>query len=150
MKVYLIQHAEAKREEEDPTRPLSERGIFDIKKIANFLKGKINVKKILHSGKLRAKQTAEILAEIISCEEVKEIDGLAPMDNPKIILERLNEEKDDIILVGHLPHLEKLSSILLIKEEKKIIEFKMGGIVCLERKDREEWTLQWMLIPQIL
>ncbi len=34
MFLYLVQHAEAKREEEDPLRPLSENGLRDIKKVA--------------------------------------------------------------------------------------------------------------------
>ncbi|MCW3975868.1 MAG: histidine phosphatase family protein, partial [Candidatus Bathyarchaeota archaeon] len=77
MKLYLVQHAGAKKEEEDPVRPLSEKGWRDIDKILNFLKGKgIGVSKIFHSEKLRAKQTAEKLGEAInSSDGIIETDG---------------------------------------------------------------------------
>ncbi|MCZ2845213.1 MAG: histidine phosphatase family protein [Candidatus Bathyarchaeota archaeon] len=72
MKLYLVQHAEAKQEEEDPARPLSEKGWENLDKISDFLKGKdIKVSKIFHSGKLRAKQTAEKLSEAIDSSRAR-------------------------------------------------------------------------------
>ena len=154
MKLYLVQHAEAKREEEDPARPLSEKGWKDIKKkIADFLKGKgIKVSKILHSGKLRTKQTAETLAESIhSSEGVKETEGLLPMDNPSVWEKKLKEESEDTVLVGHLPHLSKLAGLLLTgDQERKPIDFRMGGVICMEKNEAGNWSLQWILTPQIL
>jgi phosphohistidine phosphatase len=153
MKLYLVQHAEAKREEEDPTRPLSERGWKDIKKVADFLKkGGIGVSEILHSGKLRAKQTAEVLAENISPSEgVKEAEGLSPLDDPNIWGKKLEEKPGDVMLVGHLPHLSKLAGLLLTgDQDRKPVNFKMGGVVCLEKDEAGNWSVQWILIPQIL
>jgi len=67
MNLYLVQHAEAKRKEEDPERPLSEKGRVDIRKVAVYIAGHINIKvsAIIHSGKTRARQTAEALAEYL-------------------------------------------------------------------------------------
>ena len=65
MKLYLVQHGKSKAKEEDPERSLNANGVPDIKKVSNFLDSytKVHVANILHSGKLRALQTAKILAE---------------------------------------------------------------------------------------
>ncbi len=57
MLLYLVRHAEAKDEGEDPARPLSENGTHAIKKTISSL-SRIRVNQILYSKKLRAKQTA--------------------------------------------------------------------------------------------
>ena len=152
MLLYLVQHGDAKREEEDPSRPLSEKGIRDVKGVASHISRlNIGVEEILHSGKLRAKQTAEIMAEKLKIEKgISETDGLAPLDNASIWAERLNKRTNPLMLVGHLPHLGKLASLLLCSEkEKNFVAFKMGGIVCLKRDDTG-WSLQWMITPEAL
>jgi phosphohistidine phosphatase len=152
MLIYLVQHADAKKEEVDPSRSLSEKGVQDIKKTASYASRlNIEVYKIFHSNKLRAKQTAEVLSENLKpAKGVSEIDGLAPLDDPDIWAKRLKDIPDDIILVGHLPHLGKLASLLLSGDAaKNIISFKMAGIVCLKRDDTGAWSLQWMLTPEI-
>jgi phosphohistidine phosphatase len=153
MFLYLVQHGEAKRDEEDPTRPLSDKGVEDVKKIASFLSGlKITVEDVLHSNKLRAKQTAEILADsLVITKSVSEADGLAPLNDPNIWAERLKGKKESTMLVGHLPHLGKLSSFLLSGDQgKNIIAFTMGSAVCMKRDDEGAWTLQWMVTPEIV
>ncbi|VUT25508.1 MAG: phosphohistidine phosphatase [Candidatus Methanolliviera sp. GoM_oil] len=150
MKLYLVQHAEAKDKDEDPTRPLSGKGWNDIRNMASFFKGKIEVAKIVHSGKLRARQTAEELNAVVS-SSVEEVGGLAPLDDPGIWEERLREESEDTMIVGHLPHLGRLAGLLLANDpERKVIDFKMGGVVCLERDEGGNWSLQWMVTPEIL
>ncbi len=153
MLVYLVQHADAKKEEVDTARPLSEKGLLDIKKVASYA-SQLNIKiyKIFHSSKLRARQTAEILSENLKpAKGISEVDGLAPLDDPKIWAERLKDIPDDVILVGHLPHLGKLSSLLLCgNADKNVVSFKMAGIVCLKKDDIGEWSLQWMLTPEIV
>jgi phosphohistidine phosphatase len=153
MLIYLVQHADAKREEEAPSRPLSEKGLKDIKRVASYV-SKLNIKvhKIFHSSKLRAMQTAEVLSENLKpAMGISGVDGLSPLDDPQIWAERLKDIPDDVILVGHLPHLAKLSSLLLCgNAEKNIVSFKMAGIVCLKRDDTAAWSVQWMLTPDIL
>lgn len=153
MLVYLVQHADAKREDVDPSRPLSEKGMKDIEKVASYV-SKLNVKvhKIFHSRKLRAMQTAEVLSENLKpTTGISEVDGLAPLDDPQIWAERLKGIPDDVILVGHLPHLAKLSSLLLCgNAERNIVSFKMAGAVCLKRDDTAAWSVQWMLTPEIV
>ncbi|NWF52634.1 MAG: phosphohistidine phosphatase SixA [Nitrospirae bacterium] len=152
MILYLVQHGDAKKEEEDPSRPLSEKGLKDVKAVASYISRlNIELEEILHSGKLRAKQTAEIFAEKMKISKgISETDGLAPLDDPVIWAERLINKTDSTMLVGHLPHLGKLTSLLLCNDkEKNPVAFKMGGIVCLKRYDKG-WSLQWMITPEIL
>jgi phosphohistidine phosphatase len=151
MKLYLVQHAESKRKEEDHTRPLSDRGWKDIRKTANYAKEhlRIKVEQIVHSDKLRAKQTAEVLAEHLNPPKAVIADtNLEPLADPKAWKKRLVETQGDIMLVGHLPHLSKLASYLLAGDEnKEVIAFRMGGIVCLERDQQRRWTIHWMITP---
>ena len=154
MNVYLVQHAQAVSEQEDPERPLSENGRSDIKKVTAYIAaaGNVTVNDIYHSGKTRAKQTAEVLAgKLIPVRTSKATDGLKPLDDPSVWAERLAQRIEDIMLVGHLPHLSKLASLLLIQDaEKEIVEFQMGGIVCLGMDDPGKWLIRWMLIPDVV
>ena len=153
MFLYLVQHGDAKKEEEDPARPLSDKGIEDVKKVASFMfRLKITVEEVLHSSKLRARQTAEIIADSLSIKKgVSETEGLAPLNEPILWAEKLKTKTHSLMLVGHLPHLGKLSSFLLSGDkEKSIIAFKMGGVVCMKRDDSGTWTLQWMITPEIV
>lgn len=153
MFVYLVQHAEAKSEKEDPSRSLSEKGMNDIKKVASYA-SKFNPKihTIFHSKKLRAKQTAEVLSEHLKPKvDISEVDGLAPLDDPDVWARRLKDIPDDVMIVGHLPHVDKLSSLLLCGDkDKSVISFQMAGIVCLQRKDDGTYSLQWMVTPEIV
>lgn len=153
MLFYLIQHGDAKREEEDPSRPLSEKGIMDVKGVASHISRlNIEVEEVLHSSKLRAKQTAEIISEKLKIKKgISETDSLSPLDDVSIWAERLKTRNDSLMLVGHLPHLGKLASLLLCDEkERNVVSFKMGGIVCLKRDDAGSWSLQWMITPETL
>ncbi len=150
MYLYLVQHGEAKPEHEDPSRPLTEKGTSDVRKSASFLK-KINVSvsQILHSGKTRALQTAEIFANELAPQKLSQSDGLSPLDDPKIWGERLSHIKENIMLVGHLPHLSRLASLLLTGDvERTVINFRMGGVLCLKRNGG--WAVEWMITPDIV
>lgn len=153
MFLYLVQHAEAKREEEDPARGLTEKGFRDIVKVAAYA-AKLDVKiaRIFHSGKTRALQTAQVLEEHLTPEKgISEIDGLTPMDDPDIWSKRIPQINDDVVLVGHLPHLARLSSLVLCGgKENNIIDFKMGGIVCLKRFEDKHWSVAWMITPEVV
>lgn len=154
MKAYLIRHAQPKPkgQEEDPT--LSEIGWSQIRKTAAFAAKHTDstIKSIMHSGKARARQTAEVLGEYLKSEDgVKESDGLKPMDDPQIWAERLTKQNDNIALVGHLPHMAKLAALLLCKSSSDpMIEFTPATIVCLNRDDEGAWSLEWMVNPDMM
>ena len=152
MYLYLVQHAEAKKEEEDPLRVLTDKGTQDIKKIgSHVVKLNLQVTDIYHSGKTRALQTAQILQESVNTfAAISQADGLSPMDEPGVWAQRLCSVKDNIIIVGHLPHLSKLASLLLAGDEgKDIVNVQMASIVCLKRFEDAHWSVCWMLTPEI-
>jgi phosphohistidine phosphatase len=153
MNIYLVRHADAKNEGEDPSMPLSEKGLQDIKQVASFL-SRLNIKtgNIFHSGKLRARQTAEVLFEYLRpVHGISEADGLSPLDAPLIWKERLGDMKDSVFLVGHLPHLAKLASVLLCAETgKNIVMLGTAGVMCFLRDNAGEWYLQWMMSPDVV
>jgi phosphohistidine phosphatase len=152
--IYLIQHGEAKEENKGAERLLSAKGVRSIREMSfRFYLNNVRVDQILHSGKQRAKQTAEIIAEYITSENYKTIsdtDGLSPLDNPGIWDDRLKYLTSDLMLVGHMPHLGKLASLLLCGDiGRDIISFTPGCAVCLERLDLGNWILKWMLTPSM-
>jgi phosphohistidine phosphatase len=70
MYLYLVQHGDAKREEEDPARGLTKKGIEDVTCVAACVqKMSVNVKWIMHSSKTRAMQTAIIFADHLNPEK---------------------------------------------------------------------------------
>ncbi len=152
MYLYLIQHGEAKGEKEDPERGLTDKGIEGVKRVAQFLSPlNLSVYQIFHSGKKRAFQTAGLYAESFKPKRGLAIaEGLAPLDDPHMWFEKLISFTEDIALVGHLPHLERLSSLLLCGDsQQKIINFRMGGVVCLKRTENI-WSVEWGIVPELL
>ncbi|HSB32833.1 MAG TPA: phosphohistidine phosphatase SixA [Nitrospirota bacterium] len=153
MLLYLVQHAEAKKEEEDPERGLTDNGFRDIARTAVYAqKLGVRVSAMYHSGKKRAMQTAKVLADYLKPEEgIVETEGLAPLDDPEIWSKRIAEVNDDIMLVSHLPCLAKLAGLLLCGDrEKTFVDFRMAGIVCLKRFDDGKWALEWMIAPEMI
>ena len=154
MKLYLVQHAEPKSKEDDPTRSLSEKGWKTIRNTAKYAQEHLclNVEQVVHSGKLRAEQTAEVLAKHLTpTKETMTSKDLEPLADPKIWQKQLMVTNNDTMLVGHLPHLSKLASLLLVgSENKEVIAFRMGSIACLLGDQQSHWTIQWMIIPEII
>jgi phosphohistidine phosphatase len=154
MALYLVQHSESKSKDEDPQRPLTDEGLKNANKVASYAKEHIHIKvsAIFHSGKLRAEQTSEVFAMYLEPEKgFKEIDGLEPMANPNIWAERLAKINDNIMLVGHLPHLGKLAGILLNSDENmNPIIFRNAGIVKLSRDENNNRLIDWIIVPSII
>ncbi|MFZ5448029.1 MAG: phosphohistidine phosphatase SixA [Thermodesulfobacteriota bacterium] len=153
MFLYLVQHAEAKRKDEDLERDLTEKGRRDVEKLAKFVAQlDLPVGQIWHSGKTRALSTGKILANSLNPPQgFKEAKGLAPLDDPEGWADRFSAMDENIMLVGHLPHLARLAALLLTgDQEKNVIDFKMGGMVCLRRGPEARWTVAWMIIPEII
>jgi len=153
MHLYLVRHAEAKKEEEDPERGLTDGGFRDIARTALFAREQgVIVRTILHSGKKRALQTAQTLANYLRPEKgVEQAEGLSPLDDPAIWADRLAGMHDDSMLVGHLPHLAQLASLLLCGDrDKNCVVFPAAGIICLRRFEDGNWSVVWMITPGII
>ena len=151
MDFFLVRHGDARSNSEDPRRPLSPRGLEEVETVARAVGGRIAVSAIFHSDKLRARQTAEIMARFVSAGNgVKEITGLAPDDDPWIAKAELETAEAPLMLVGHLPHLARLASLLLTGEsERQTIDFSTATIVCLSWQ-RGAWSFSWSISPDNL
>jgi len=150
MKLYLVQHGEAKSESEDPQRSLTEKGKEEVQNVAKMAK-KLDLcpSKIYHSGKLRAKQTAEIFADSLK-RPAEPAQGLNPNDDVLEWADRISREKEDLIIIGHLPFLEKLTSLLVTgKEDTRPVLFRYGAIVFLDKNEAGGWGLRWILTPEM-
>lgn len=153
MKLYLVQHATALPKEINSDRPLTDQGRHDAKKVAAFIKPlNIAVDYLWHSQKTRAAQTAEILSEVIEVKTAQAArDDLAPNDDVAPLRDELAALARDIMIVGHLPCLSKLASLLLTgSESADTVAFKNSGIVCLNCSEQSRWQVDWVITPQLL
>jgi phosphohistidine phosphatase len=153
MRVYLVQHGQSKSEQEDPQRRLTDKGIGEVKKVADFLRSlELKLDAVWHSGKARAQQTAELLAEAVSAwDRVVQREGLGPKDQVAPTKQTLEKTGGDVMIVGHLPFLGKLAALLVIgSEANEIVEFQFGCVVCIERRDGGKWKIAWMIAPALL
>jgi len=153
MKLYLTQHGEALSKELDAQRPLSKKGVADVEKLAKFLK-QANVKfdRIIHSGKLRAEQTAIHLANHINNDIELETTGIInPNDSPEAFAMQSDSWEGDTLIVGHLPFMARLVSHLLNNEDEPlIVAYQPGSVVCLECNADKKWLINWMIRPELL
>ncbi len=153
MKLYLVQHGEALAKDVDPDRPLSPQGGKDVQKIAHFLRrAGISVDNILHSGKMRAHQSADILAgALLERGDVQTVDGIGPNDPVEAFSETIHALKEDTMLVGHLPFMARMVSYLVGgRSELQIVAYEPGSVVCLARDEERHWRIEWMLRPNLL
>ena len=153
MKLYLVQHGEAHAKSVDPDRPLNDRGIEDVDRLADFLdKSGIRIERVMHSGKLRALQTATRLADAIAPGVVPEASGLLnPNDNPKAFDWQSESWDRDTLIVGHLPFMARLVSHLVTGDENKpVAAYRPGSVVCLKPDEDGRWLINWMIRPELL
>jgi len=151
MQCYLVRHGEVQSDAEDSARSLSERGREEVRLIAlHAAAAGVQVAEILHSGKSRARQTAEILADYLRPPRgIREMDGLEPNDDPKKARAKLEAATESLMIVGHLPHLGLLVSALIVGEPKtELVQFRTGAMACLVRT-KEAYRIQWLLTPEV-
>lgn len=151
MEIYLVRHGEAESELVEPAQPLRERGRADVTRMARHAaRIKVSVAEIRHSTKLRAKQTAEILAAHLKpVHGLRESDDLEPTYDPSKAQGAVETATEPLMLVGHLPHLARLASLLLVGDpHREIVRFRPGAIARLERAEHG-WVLGWVFTPEI-
>ncbi len=152
MALFLVQHGKSLPKDKDPEKGLSDEGVMEVKRIADAAKKYgVNISCIKHSGKKRARQTADIFASALQPElDVQKIGGINPMDDVASFADSISSG-ENLMLVGHLPFMEKLVSFLITGSiAKPVIKFQNGGIVCLdEDMDIHCWVIKWTLMPAI-
>lgn len=152
MALYLVQHGKSLPREQDPEQGLSPEGISEVRRIAEVAGGySVRPAAIRHSGKTRARQTAEIFADALSPPKgLERISGIAPLDDVAMVAKNLKNE-DNLMMVGHLPFMERLTNYLVTgSAEGLVFKFQNGGIVCLDKSfDSARWFIKWALMPRI-
>lgn len=138
MKVILVHHADAVGPDVDPQRPLSTKGRGQADALAARLKAAgCSPSVIWHSGKLRARETAEAMLRATNpLAEFKMVRGLRPDDQPDWMRDQLNGETRDVMLVGHMPSLPAIASAL----SGEVRQFPLHGAVVFEKTDDGKWV----------
>lgn len=151
MALYLVQHGRSLPKEADPNQGLSPEGIAGTEHTARLSKDLgLKIDGILHSGKTRARQTAEIIAGALHPPDgIKEASGMNPLDDvtPWASL----KPGSNLMLVGHLPFMERLAALLVTgSQEIPVVAFQNSGIVCLDRAEfSANWVIRWALVPKL-
>jgi len=152
MALFLLQHGKSLSKDKDPNKGLSEAGIDETERIAQVAKGYgVHVSSIAHSGKTRARQTADIFASALKPEGgLQEISGLNPLDDVTAVSDSI-DSTEDRMLVGHLPFMERLTAYLITGSiERPVFKFQNSGIVCLDTDPvTGSWVIKWALMPHI-
>jgi phosphohistidine phosphatase len=147
MDFYLMRHGEAVSETIDPLRPLSALGRQEVERVARLAVARnVQVSAVLHSGILRARQTAEIIAAPL-CPPggVRQISGLLPQDDPWIAKAELESAQESVLLVGHLPHMNRLAALLVHGDaDRAAVEFAPATLVCCSSVG-SQWKMGWFL-----
>jgi phosphohistidine phosphatase len=153
MSLYLVQHGKSLPREQDPEQGISEEGSAEVNRIAVVAAGYgVRPGAIRHSGRKRAQQTARIFSEVLLAGRVEPepISGIGPLDDAAPVANMLKTD-DNLMLVGHLPFMERLTGFLVTGSiERLVFKFQNGGIVCLDKKpDEGFWFIKWALMPRI-
>jgi phosphohistidine phosphatase len=152
MALYLVQHGKALSTEQDPARGLSVEGREEVERMAQAAKsGRLELHRIVHSEKLRARQTAEIFAAALQPPDgLRETPGIAPKDPVEAFAARLVPHEEWLV-VSHLPFLERLAAYLICGDpEQLVVKFQNAGIVCLDRLEGQtRWSVLWALVPRL-
>ncbi len=152
MTLYLVQHGKSLPKDKDPQKGLSAEGIAETERIAEVAKGyKVPVASITHSGKTRARQTAEIFAKTLEPGGgIDERSGLSPLDDVADFAGIIGSA-DNRMFVGHLPFMERLIAYLITGSiARPVFKFQNSGIVCLDMEhDSQWWLIKWSLRPHI-
>jgi phosphohistidine phosphatase len=152
MRLYLVHHGEAIAADVDARRPLSEPGLRAVEQLAEEAASRgVKPVAIWHSGKLRARQTAEAFWRICNpFAEFTAVRGLQPADMPQMLRDSLLGETRDVMVVGHMPNLARVLALFTTGADGDA-PFPAHGLVALDggaapkTDERELWTEGWRL-----
>ncbi len=150
--LYLVHHGDAVGPEVDPMRPLSDRGRVEVDRLAQQAAARGAKPEIIwHSGKMRARQTAE--AYWRCCNPLAAFSatrGLQPTDPDELDRRRHRRRGEgDILLAGHFPHLPRLLGAPAIGDaDAATADFPLNGVVAVEEVEGK-WMERWRLRTEI-
>ena len=161
MNLYILRHGIAVEPgtpgyEKDADRPLTSEGKRKLRQITKAMEAlELSFDLILSSPYLRARQTAEIVAESLKARKRLELsDTLTPGGGPNKLLELLNRLQpppDNVLLVGHEPYLSGLISLLVTGSVTSAVIMKKGGLCKLSTESLKHGrcaALEWLLTPK--
>ena len=147
MILYLVHHGDAVGAAVNTQRPLSVAGREQVERLAADAAGRgARPLVVWHSGKLRARQTAEeFWRQCNALAEFSATRDLQPDDPPQWFADRIKGETRDILIAGHYPHLPRL---LQLMTSGAGASFPQHGVVALETHDGgETWDELWRSSP---
>jgi len=145
--IVLVHHGHALGRDVDPTQPLSGRGLAASQRLVVEVAARgVKPDVIWHSGKFRARQTAELFWHACNPGAAFSVArGLQPADPPHVIQDQLETGNREVLLVGHMPHLTRLLRTLCRQlHDGPSIEFPEHGCVALQRQ-AGRWEELWRL-----
>ena len=147
MRLILVHHGDAEPPGVDPRRPLTAEGRSSVERLAAEAAARgARPDVVWHSGKLRARQTAEAFwRECNALAAFSATRDLQPDDPPEWLRDRLIGETRDLLIAGHFPHLPRLLTLLTGGRSKA---FPLHGAVALEADSEATWRELWRLDPQ--
>ena len=163
-KLYFLRHGLAGQHgdpqyKDDSLRPLTEQGRKKMRRAAQGMQALgLTFDAILSSPYVRARQTAEIVAQTLRPQYTKIhfTDNLANAAPIKKLLKEAQihfPKSKKILFVGHEPHLSQLVSCLLKCKNPLPVDFKKGGLCCLSMPQpliHETAILNWLLTSKQL
>jgi phosphohistidine phosphatase len=161
MKLYILRHGIAVEPgtpgyAKDADRPLTPEGERKLRQVAEAMEAlELSFDLILSSPYLRARQTAEVVAEVLGVRKRLELsDSLTPGGSTKRLVELLNHlqpSPESVLLVGHEPYLSGLISLLVSGKEGCAVVMKKGGVCKLSTESLTHGrcaALEWLLTPK--
>jgi len=161
--LYVLRHAEAVPRgtpgyRHDSDRPLTKDGVNTMRRAAKGMRRlKLDFDLILSSPYVRARRTAEITAEVLGAKEkLKFSDHLASDGDSRKLVAELNRDypgRENVLLVGHEPHLSQLICVLIGCRSGTALTLKKGGLCKLSVVSLRFGPcahLDWLLTPRQL
>lgn len=155
MRVYFLRHAEAADGPNDDLRRLTERGRKQAAAIGQFLhKNRIEIQSIYTSPLVRARQTAEIVAEICTypSSNVEAVDWLRN-ETPDALFHRslkFAAKDGPVLLVGHNPSLSHWIAKLLQSGDVPGLVLSKGALAALKVVRQSPAELRLWITPKAL
>lgn len=154
--LYLVRHGSAEDvgAGSDAERHLTPEGVRRTREVARALRTIMGeVDRIVSSPLVRARQTADIIAQQLGFEGgIEKSASLAPSAEASACLGALRCSADEnIVLMGHMPHLAELASWLLVGEYGAQVKLKKASVCCFSCAEND-WQagggcLEWLLQP---
>jgi len=137
----------------DPERVLTPKGEKKTRRVAKAIKEmELSFDLLLSSPYVRARQTADIVADELGMD-VELTDALIPRAEIQKLLQALESHRpapQNVMIVGHEPHLSELVGYLLAGADRSFVTLKKSGFCKLAIRSLKpaHATLEWLLTPK--